>query len=722
MPVFLPLIAFLAASSGQSNGAPQVEPPLWRDLSSAAPSDDISGWKGWGYLKGGAGKWLSPGLVYGFTQPADKDTVVGAPVFRLKVFISVLKTTLDGPWLNRQLLLDRELKAVRRGLERSRQLIRTAFDGQIDLQIDETTRQILCLDSESERAWQNAQLDGYGYEADDRQYRGPYHAVLSIGPGVLEEDVEPLVLHAVDSGLTHFASLHGFSMDTTSPAPDLATLKSVLSFVPSVPTEEARNRTVRFGDPITGLVPVRSFHTSNVQLSLTDDSDRGKILHYVELGGLRRGGFFLPAPPDGFAPGSVLSFWLRTTSKDLVAVRAWQSDPSAGGQPSQSILVGKDGVKTQAYFPFKPDGSWQHVAVPLGQDPGPISGVEIGAAEEGREKNDLHAVDVDFDDFELSKDDGSAAPLSPQPSATSEWPLERMLQLEAYAKGNGAVDKTQIPTWLSDPDDSVRRRAIELFGAEPEAEAKLQDNAFNIEGYVSAAALDAMAQRGGDLDWQTIRRALELGAPLRRIEAARLLAPKGEEMANISAFSADRDPDVRREGAVAIGSMPGDVAAQILTIFFDDPDPYVSAAAVTAASADNALVARGLLYASVNSPWDAVRVAALLKMAQSSNDSLRREGWKGVRDDSDRVRAEFISGAPADRPEFAEALKAALADRFPSVRAAALRRYASLDRAKRPSEDLSLIYSDVSPEVVSALADAVKLKQLDAPSENKSGS
>jgi hypothetical protein len=86
------------------------------------------------------------------------------------------------------------------------------------------------------------------------------------------------------------------------------------------------------------------------------------------------------------------------------------------------------------------------------------------------------------------------------------------------------------------------------------------------------------------------------------------------------------------------------------------------------------------------------------------------------------VRAEFISGAPADRPEFAEALKAALADRFPSVRAAALRRYASLDRAKRPSEDLSLIYSDVSPEVVSALADAVKLKQLDAPSENKSGS
>jgi hypothetical protein len=294
-----------------------------------------------------------------------------------------------------------------------------------------------------------------------------------------------------------------------------------------------------------------------------------------------------------------------------------------------------------------------------------------------------------------------------------------MLQLEAYEPQKAVIDKTQIPIWLSDPDDSVRMQAIRLFGTDPAAQPKLQDNAFNLEGNVAAAALEAMAKHGTDLDWQAIRQAVEIGTPVRRMTAARLLASRGEqsEAGPIASLRTDPDPDVQRAAAVAIGAIPGDVPAQILTTFFDDTDPYVSSAAIGAASPDNELVARGLLYSAVNDPWDVVRVTALLKLAQSKTERLRKEGWKGMHDDSEWVRSRFIAQAPAEAPEFAEALKTALSDTFPSVRAAAVRRFTSLPLAERPQADWSAIYADYAPEVQDELIQAALAKQIELPAE-----
>ncbi|MGG2309877.1 hypothetical protein, partial [Salmonella enterica] len=74
-------------------------------------------------------------------------------------------------------------------------------------------------------------------------------------------------------------------------------------------------------DFVKGRQAFGSFRSRNFDLKFTPDPDHGTVLQVYEIGALRRGGFDLPAPREGFGTAKKLSFWARSESRDLFAIR-----------------------------------------------------------------------------------------------------------------------------------------------------------------------------------------------------------------------------------------------------------------------------------------------------------------------------------------------------------------------------------------------------------------
>ena len=138
----------------------------------------------------------------------------------------------------------------------------------------------------------------------------------------------------------------------------------------------------------------------------------------------------------------------------------------------------------------------------------------------------------------------------------------------------------------------------------------------------------------------------------------------------LSVLASSRSWQTRAAAARALGGMSGQEPAIVRLSFLQDVHPAVRVAAAMAADCGQSLVAQRLMWTAVNDASDAVRLAAYESLAKAADPNVRREGFKGVRDDSVWVRGRFVWNlqlVETPLPESVPALLAATADVDPKV-------------------------------------------------------
>ncbi len=149
--------------------------------------------------------------------------------------------------------------------------------------------------------------------------------------------------------------------------------------------------------------------------------------------------------------------------------------------------------------------------------------------------------------------------------------------------------------------------------------------------------------------------------------------------------------------------------------FLQEVDPAVRLAATQAADSSQEYVCNKLLYSAVNDPSDAVRAWSNFKLTQSPIPNFKREGYKGVRDDGRFARMillEQLAAHPSD--EHRNALRLAVADTDPEVRALALKAFASIPGGVA-ADEVSNTFEDHDPGVQYALVELALGKKLALP-------
>lgn len=677
----------------------------WITPASASMPTALVNWKGWGYLKGNAANWTGD-FVQGEIAPAVPD-VKPVATFKLKVIILAqrfVETDSKPAGLRRYSMPDYAIDEQLQSIARDTEYLRAAFKGLVQIDADVEVRKTTLIEapsvpSENAAHWISARLNGYGYEADDKVKRGPFHWVEVRYAGL---PYSSLCERALDHVL-ELAREKGYKTNGDSATIDPVVLKDVFSFKPASKGDFQAHGSQNFSVELTSpsARTIRGAKAENIGLDLVDDSEHGKVLRFTEHGYYRYGGLTLPG---GFNGHKKLTFFMKSDSKDPLAVYVV---PEAG--TATKFEIGN--ASAPASVPFRYDATWQQVSVPLPSAGSKIARVML-AGPLGDERQQLKNPAYQFDDFQLLDDDSGVTVVSPAPELDSPLAGLRLAALKKYSEAPTADLKDKAFKLLDDKDDEVRLEAIRVFASDPAAESKLIEDVFHIDGFICEAAINALVARNSDLGWAQIRTALAPGTPLRRIAAARALAAKGDPKiaGPISGLIGDPDPSVREAAALSISSLPGDEPPKIISVFFNDVDPAVVASAEKASNPDNPLVARRLQYLSVNDPWDSVRLQAYLKLAGCKDPEVRKEGWKGSRDDSALVRSQFIELAP-DAPELALVLKAAFGDSNPLVRASVVRRMSS-DPKYIGAVDSATLGSEFAPSVISLLIDRASALNL----------
>ncbi|HRK20920.1 MAG TPA: HEAT repeat domain-containing protein, partial [Fimbriimonadaceae bacterium] len=304
----------------------------------------------------------------------------------------------------------------------------------------------------------------------------------------------------------------------------------------------------------------------------------------------------------------------------------------------------------------------------------------------------------------------------PAASATAEFPLARAL-FAATADLANAANLASVIALLQDPSEEVRLNAARAFQRvkSPDAETALAQALTSINPQVASAAADALAFQSTDAAWATLKRAVEIGPfDFTRVHAARALGLKKDSKlaATFSLMLTSPSWRGRAYAAQALGAMALDSTQMVLMAFLHEVDPGARLAVTLAANVSNEEVCKRLLWSAVNDPCDELRALSCFRLVQSGKANYVTEGLKGVRDDSVGMRIrllELFRGAATEsvRP----ALRLAVADTNPTVRAAALDAFSALSGPVR-REEIENAFADIDPRVQASLAQLRRVKGL----------
>jgi hypothetical protein len=146
-----------------------------------------------------------------------------------------------------------------------------------------------------------------------------------------------------------------------------------------------------------------------------------------------------------------------------------------------------------------------------------------------------------------------------------------------------------------------------------------------------------------------------------------------------------------------------------------DPDATVRHAIVTSPRPTSNLFARRLLWSAVNDPSERVREESYAALLDSQFTDLRDQAMSGVRDDSVFIRLSLLNRMTQNpQAHYRQALRMAIIDSSPHVRAATLRAFAA-----QPGDvvlgEIQNVLQDKHPKVVAALNDLANAKGLTLP-------
>jgi HEAT repeat protein len=732
----------------------------------AAPSADVLGWRGWAYLNGAPGK-VSPGYLAGYDwskiQAAyEASKGAASPALWRTRFVIFERTETDfrDPSgvlrFDRRWTPDKYLGLAQESIARLAAWVTAETGGKARL-VPEIT-----VEHEFERAddfgpafaqrYFGPRINGGGYEAEDKVFRGPYHSAIYILPGVGTGPTAPtwvngtpivgvptwqlgtpyvpgeldVRLHdALVSQMGQRLAQRGLRLGAGAEASAEGWAEA--TNLTEVPTATLLQRIPAPGEVSLGLgsvvpTPVSTWKHEFHVLSLVADNEKGQVLHVVENGAGRNSGVMLPERTDGqplakVADTPTLSLSVKSTAEDAIGITIFGNDHrkayvTLGREPN---FRQEPAPATEVSIPFKNDGTWQRIAIdlrPLAAAAGfdSVVGMAIEPAPLSvlRDRRIAAPIEADFDDIRFTSDAPTAPLGAPQPDAKSTDPEERALFAAKATAGS-----PELVALLTDKSDLVRLNAADAYTRikDDQAQTALVSAAMSIDPTLGATALRALVFQGGDAATATVRRLVGSGmTPYTRETAARLLAAtKDPRYGNdFKILMTDHSRLARIAAVESLAAIPSKENSILQMAFLAQEDPEITLAVTNSADVTDEYQMRKLLWSAVNEPSDLVRAASDIKLISSPNPSFRAEGYKGVRDDS-RVTRIAVLDYLAAHPDEAHrgALRLAVTDRSPEVRAAALRGFAALEKGAA-ADEIANVLEDRHPLVQLALIDLAK--------------
>ena len=712
-------------------------------IATALPAEVLD-WPGFRFLP--AGPRSAPDLV---PVPADWSRVKGsvaadAVVWRVKV---VLLERTDraherGPgfvWPGHYGMLPPVVERVRRALPQLRALVAEATRGAVDLRFDVTEEtEAISIDGGDlpavVKGYLEPRINGGRYEAEDGQFRGPYTSALVIHPMGGEPPVlfdvqdTPVALVGlpdvdrpeVDGGLAHAlwerwrlladrrATQAGlpFPLKEAGLSPDW---RAILAGADNPTDARLRLRAAARGpsalEPTTAPVAEGPLGPDTT-VRIVKDPTRGSVLLVQEGGPLRGGGVALPKVQGiviDVAKTPTFAFWMRSEARDPVVV-------GFRGKASFTAGLGRD-------VPFAYDGQWHRVKIDL-RSVGPVvEDIVIGPDRPARAamRDTIGPIVAWFSDMVATDEAPDAKPVPEPPSPTSTEVESRA----RWAALSGPGEERRA--LLKDSSEAVKANAASAALARPDPgdEAALIDDAlYTFEPTVFTPALRALGNLKTPTAREALRRAVRIAAADRaRGLAAEILAEGGDPrlVAEFVGLNQARSSAARRSAVRALGRIKGGEATLMRMAYLPQADPSIKLEATLTADPDDDYQGRKLLWSAVNETSDAVRLESLRRLSRSRVPEFRAEGLKGIHDDSVGVRVGLLQAWAAARdPAALPAIREALADRAPRVRATALAALAPFGESVEPK---ALPLDDPDPRVQIALVRLLSAKGVPLPKE-----
>jgi len=699
-------------------------------------SPEVLGWKGWGALSGEV-----PTVQLPDPNAPELPVPADAARWRTKVFVftsmDLAQRSDDGiVRFRRAELLDPQMAVVQTALKRLPGAIARSTGGALKVEVEteiwkDTIRLGTVGNDQTAIAQQMAdflapRFNGGVYEAEDRKFRGPYHNVIVITPMEVAESgfsvnrtpVVPVSFYRTDlfESLLEGAFMFGagpraraFGYEGNGLTP--AGWRDIAGDKPDWMTLAERRRTGSAASPTSVMeATIRANSSRTYRAAVTTDADRGEVLSITEQGLGRYGLAYLRSIPSVPANRS-LAFWAKSSSRDGFAVVA------KSGFNFEIASLGRDPSGNVKSVPFRYDGTWQRVVVPLpaGENVEVTIQPTLHALRHGKVAIEPHTILVDG--FELVE---GAAPLMPAPVANAESvDVEERLLAAAQT-----TDPAVILKLLDDPRREVVATAMGRVTSEPtpELRARVIRAMSGIDAWVSILAVEKAATFAGDDIKGELLKTLKFAiTDTARGAAARALAKNPDEKTpgEIMVLAAGRTPSVRYAAAEALTMIPTREAGIIRMAFIQQGDPFLKLIVTRSANPAEEYDMRKLLWSAVNETSDQVRLHSALKLIQSPVAEFRADGYKVIRDDSAFVRrtlAEYLGANP--NPAHRSALLIAVVDPDENVRAAALNALAAQE-APVSAEEVQKTFADDAPEVMLALIRLMRAKGLEIPEETR---
>lgn len=456
------------------------------------------------------------------------------------------------------------------------------------------------------------------------------------------------------------------------------------------------------------------------------DSDRGDVLSLRTIGLVRTGSALLLGQRNGraifdAATHPYLSFYMKAQNAEPMDLIVVPADDSAdkrtrifGRWPVPSE-IGIDDPAMEIVLPATQ--GWNQVVIDLRKiGVGKASAVYLGANEFVGywSAKQAAAPTVFLDDIKVTKtapgNESELRSIVEVTAAADSVIAEGRALFAAKAPSDASeATVTSLIALLKDPDDMVRLNAARAFSRikSPSAETALGDLVHNLEPRIAEAALDALAFQDTPTGWAMVKRAVEVGPfDFTRVFAVRAYGRKKDpkSLPTLSLALTTSSWHGRMYAAEAIGAMPEQPLPLVLMAFLVETNPAVRLAATKGALVSDDEVCKRLLWSAVNDPSDEIRAWSCWKLIESGNAKYVNEGLKGVRDDSVWMRKRLLQ-IMRDKPgeSIRPALRLAVADASPSVRAEALLTFAKIP-GQVTAEEVQNTLSDPDPRVKSALA------------------
>ncbi len=742
---------FAAALAFQTKAASSLPSPT-----TISVPDDVRDWKGFKFLPEGPRT-----IDHEIPVAADWSGIRGEPApdaveWHAKI---VLLERIDRPhergpnylWPGHHAILPPTVVRIKRALPQLRALVSSATRGAVNMTFDVSEEpEPLTVDGDLGTVvahYLAPRVNGGRYQAEDGVFRGPYQSIFVVHPAGGER-VDAFQVQGAPTSVLGLPDLEGQEADGTlaawmerawrgqalARARDTNMVVDDSSAMPfdwkavvlgrDVPTDVRVKGFGKVPASIASPIPgdesnpwVRGPKGAETNVRLEKDSQRGSVLVVEEGGAYRGGGFVLPVvegKPLDLEAKPTLSFWMKSDAKDPIVLQVrGDSAASTDKGKESSFRIGRD-------VPFAYDNSWHQVKVGLGQSGQKNVDLVIGPDREARAqiKNTLGPIVASFSDFELTTESPDSKPTPEPPSATSTDPDVRARWAATAEPGE---DRRKL---LRDPIDAVKANAVAAALAKPDPADEpmlIEDALYTFEPAVFTPALEALSNLKTPSATAAIKQALRIAAADRaRGLAAEILAKSGDPHVapTFVGLNQARSREARIEAIHALAMLSGSEAALLRMAYLAQDDPEVKLAVTETVDANDDYQGRKLLWSAVNEPSDAVRLESLRRLAASKVPAFADAGFKGGHDDSVGVRVGLLqtwTSSPSDAA--LPAIRIALADREPRVRAAALDALAANPAAVTPKD---VPFDDPDPRVQIAALHLASAKSIATPDDVRS--